>query len=123
MANGEITPGDIQAAGDGDGLRRLLAPLGYDGSDPLDQAAPALGIAEWVDAQTHPGAQFAEMEQIESHPLRYHGVQRIVTLVFFVPWRLPGTPFVHRRFSSMSVSKHAWRRRIGQVSVYERGGR
>lgn len=45
MRNGEITPSDVRAASSLDGSRQLLASLGYDVSDPIDQTAASLGIA------------------------------------------------------------------------------
>ena len=51
MRNGEITAGDVQAASSLDGLRQLLAHLGYDVSDRVDQTAASLGVAERVQHQ------------------------------------------------------------------------
>lgn len=51
MRNGEITTSDMQAASSLEGLRQLVARLGYDASDPIDQTGASLGIAERVQHQ------------------------------------------------------------------------
>jgi hypothetical protein len=48
MAQGQITAADIQAVSDGAGVSQLLAKLGYDVSDPAEQTAAGLGVAERV---------------------------------------------------------------------------
>jgi hypothetical protein len=46
MAHGQITAADIQAVSDGAGVVQFLAKLGYDVSEPADQTAAGLGVAE-----------------------------------------------------------------------------
>src|SRR4051812_24059504 len=46
MAQGHVTAADIQAASDPEGVARLLARLGYDVSEPAEQTAVGLGVAE-----------------------------------------------------------------------------
>ena len=46
MPNGEITAADVQALSGPEELRRFLGTLGYDVSDPVEQTAASLGVAE-----------------------------------------------------------------------------
>ena len=48
MPNGEITASDVQSLSGPDELRRFLGTLGYDVSDPVEQTAASLGVAERV---------------------------------------------------------------------------
>ncbi len=48
MPNGEITAADVQSLSGPDELRRFLGTLGYDVSDPVEQTAASLSIAERV---------------------------------------------------------------------------
>lgn len=51
MPNGDMTTGDVQTASSPGGLQQFLARLGYNVSDPVDQTAASLGIAERVQHQ------------------------------------------------------------------------
>ncbi len=46
MPNGETTAADVQSLSGPEELRRFLGILGYDVSDPVEQTAASLGVAE-----------------------------------------------------------------------------
>ena len=46
MPNGEVTAANVQLIGGPEELRRFLGTLGYNVSDPIEQTAASLGVAE-----------------------------------------------------------------------------